>query len=201
MWARLRSLCKRLWSGVTPQVQTPLKVRLQYGLPILALYIFYYLHVPLQNKFAIYGVISAVLGAGVLFGESIVSNRTCLRMAEDLKNYRSSRISLLIWVPLALVAVVAAWAAYFVYTYDRDVAYEEYWETAYALALILAPALLLYYLTAVPIDSFFRWVARRLATPASGVIPRLKRGLRATGFALLAVGGALQLPALLWPPS
>jgi hypothetical protein len=30
MWARLWSLCKRLWSRATPQVQTPLKVRLQY---------------------------------------------------------------------------------------------------------------------------------------------------------------------------
>jgi hypothetical protein len=151
MWARLWSLYKQLWNRINPQVQTPLKVRLLYGLPILAIYVFY-LDVPWQNKFAIYGIISTVLGAGVLFGESIVSNGTCLRMAEDFINRRPSpraRKIALIWLPLALVTFVLAWAAHFVYTYHRDATYEEYWETAYALALIVVPAALLYYLTAV----------------------------------------------------
>jgi hypothetical protein len=204
MWARLWSLCRRLWNRVSQQVQTPLKVRLFYASAIAALFVLW-LDVPVQNRFAVLGIVYSVLGAGTLFGESIMSNDTCLRMARDLMKYpppRNIRRIGWIWWPIAITIFWIVYAAYFGYTYERDLTYEDYRDIVYVVATFLFVISVVYFLIFFVLDRILRWIARSLAAAQNrGLIPRVKAGLRATGFALLAVGGVLQLPILICPPT
>lgn len=132
-----------------------------------------------------------------------MSNDTCLKMARDLTKYPPPRNirSWILW-PIAIAIFWIGYAAYFVYTYERDLTSEDYRDIVYVVATLLFVFAVIYFLIFFVFDRILRWIARSLAAAQNrGLIPRVKAGLRATGFALLAVAGVLQLPILICPPT
>jgi hypothetical protein len=207
VWASFRSFCAGLFKHLRPSPQLPFDIRLSFGIILgAAAYLAFAGGRPWQNVIAIYGILSGIWGAWLLYKDSIETDKYFSSVAEAMialvpRPPLTTFNRAIKWILVLLVAVaylrflLLVWSDFAV---DED--YSKLLTNAFLVLIVATFAALPIYGYFWAVERAFETVKQTATLSAQDRIVAVKNGFRTIGFYGLFFAGLFQLPILLWPP-